>query len=107
VATPTLAVLPELLELADLAGFAASIASARAELVAVLADRGLVARPSDANFVLVDGAAGVRDRLARRGVVVRDGASFGLPDAVRIAVPDPAGLERLAQALDAALAGAR
>ena len=41
------------------------------------------------------GAAGLRDVLARWGVVVRDCASFGMPDHVRVAVPDDAGRKRL------------
>jgi histidinol-phosphate/aromatic aminotransferase/cobyric acid decarboxylase-like protein len=51
--------------------------------------------------VLVPGAAGLRDGLARRGVVVRDCASFGLTDHVRIAVPGPDDLGRLDDALAA------
>lgn len=92
--------LPELLASADLAGWAARVAVLRDALVAVLRDHGLDALPSDANFVLVPGARGVRDRLATRGVVVRDCASFGLPDHVRIAVPDDDGRARLAAALE-------
>ena len=46
-----------------------------------------------------DAAAGLRDQLLTHGVVVRDGASFGHPDAVRIAVPDADGLRRLELAL--------
>ena len=49
---------------------------------------------------LVD-APGLRARLAPRGVLVRDCASFGMPGWVRIAVPDAAGLERLRSALAA------
>ncbi|MBI3256249.1 MAG: hypothetical protein HYZ59_00510, partial [Actinobacteria bacterium] len=41
----------------------------------------------------------LRSRLACRGVLVRDCASFGLLDTVRIAVPGAAGLDRLATAL--------
>jgi histidinol-phosphate/aromatic aminotransferase/cobyric acid decarboxylase-like protein len=67
----------------------------------VLAGAGLRPRPSDAPWVLVDGAAGLRERLAPCGVLVRDAASFGLPDSARVAVPGPAGLERLARALAA------
>jgi histidinol-phosphate/aromatic aminotransferase/cobyric acid decarboxylase-like protein len=54
---------------------------------------------SDANYVLCQRAAGLRDRLARQGVLVRDCASFGLPGTVRVAVPDEAGLARLEEAL--------
>jgi histidinol-phosphate/aromatic aminotransferase/cobyric acid decarboxylase-like protein len=95
------AVLPDLLAHADLGGWTARIAAARAELTDVLDGRGLVPLPSDAPWVLVAGVPeGLRDALARHGVVVRDCRSFGLADHVRIAVPDGAGLERL----DAALA---
>jgi histidinol-phosphate/aromatic aminotransferase/cobyric acid decarboxylase-like protein len=98
------AVLPDLLAHADLGAWTARIAAARAELTHVLEARGLVALPSDAPWVLVaDAPRGLRDALARHGVVVRDCRSFGLVDHVRIAVPDGPGLERL----DAALARVR
>jgi histidinol-phosphate/aromatic aminotransferase/cobyric acid decarboxylase-like protein len=93
------AALPELLAAADLPGWQAGVAALRAELVELLDDRGLCPTPSDANFVLVPHAPGLRDRLAHHAVVVRDCASFGLPDAVRIAVPSREGLERLSKAL--------
>lgn len=93
------ALAPELLALADLRGWAQSVASLRAELVDMLASHGLRADPSDANFVLVREAAGLRDWLARRGVLVRDTASFDIPRGVRIAVPNLTGLEQLANAL--------
>jgi threonine-phosphate decarboxylase len=95
------ALLPELVELADPAGWTAALARARADLAAVLAERGWRALPSDSPWILVPGAAGLRDALARHAVLVRDCTSFGLPDHVRIAVPDGAGLQRLADALDA------
>jgi len=98
------AVLPELLARADLAGWTARIAAARAELTQVLRAHGLVPLRSDAPWVLVAAAPeGLRAALARHAVVVRDCRSFGLPDHVRIAVPDASGLERL----DAALARVR
>jgi histidinol-phosphate/aromatic aminotransferase/cobyric acid decarboxylase-like protein len=100
-----LAALADLLAMADLAGWAAAIARLRAELCGVLAAHGLVARPSDANWVLVD-APGLRERLLPHLVVVRDCASFGLPGVVRIAVPDADGLDRLDEALTAAGVGA-
>ena len=91
--------LPDLLERADLEQWAKQIARLRTDLIGILADAGLSADASSANFVLVRDAHSVRDRLARRAVLVRDTASFGLPGGVRIAVPDERGLVRLARAL--------
>jgi threonine-phosphate decarboxylase len=88
------ALVPELLALTDLPGWAAAIARRRAALEAAIPG----VERSDANFVLVrveDGAAAARARLARRGVLVRDCTSFGLPRHIRIAVPDDGGLARL------------
>jgi histidinol-phosphate/aromatic aminotransferase/cobyric acid decarboxylase-like protein len=99
VGTAALAALPALLAGADVAGWAGAIRMARAELCAELRRAGLRPLPSDANFVLVAGAAGLRHRLAPHGVVVRDCASFGLPDHARVAVPDGDGLARLVDAL--------
>jgi histidinol-phosphate/aromatic aminotransferase/cobyric acid decarboxylase-like protein len=90
--------LPDLLEPVELPAWAGAVASLRAELVGVLTRSGLRPEPSDANWVLVE-AAGLRDRLAARGIAVRDCSSFGLPRHVRIAVPDRAGLDRLEEAL--------
>ncbi|MEY2454051.1 MAG: hypothetical protein QOD92_3625 [Acidimicrobiaceae bacterium] len=94
-----LALLPDLLAAAELDKWSRAISELRAELVQLLATNGLVAEPSDANWVLVE-ASGLRDRLAHHGVVIRDCTSFGLPNHVRIAVPDERGLERLAEALE-------
>jgi histidinol-phosphate/aromatic aminotransferase/cobyric acid decarboxylase-like protein len=93
------AVLPELVAESDPLGWTAQIAVARKATVEVLAAHGLAPLPSDAPWLVVPGAAGLRDALARRAVVVRDCTSFGLPDHVRIAVPDERGLARLARAL--------
>ena len=94
------AALPELLATVDLAGWSSGVASLRRELIDLLAGHGLTARPSDANWVLVD-APGLRERLAPEGVLVRDCTSFGLPGVVRIAVPDMRGMESLDRALTA------
>jgi histidinol-phosphate/aromatic aminotransferase/cobyric acid decarboxylase-like protein len=91
--------LPELLTPVDLPSWAASVAALRRELVSVLLQHGLRPQRSDANYVLVASATGLRQLLAGRGVIVRDCTSFGLPDHVRIAVPDAAGLDRLKAAL--------
>lgn len=99
------AVLPDLLAGADLAGWAAEITRLRAELAAGLAAHGLVALPSAANYLLVPDAGGLRPHLARRGVLVRDCASFGLADHVRIAVPDDSGRGRLLDAMESWEAG--
>lgn len=95
------AVLPDLLALADPPGWTHGVAEARRELVAVLHSHGWRPEDSDAPWVLVPDAAGLRDALARHGVIVRDCASFGLPSHVRIAVPDANGLDRLDDALGA------
>jgi histidinol-phosphate/aromatic aminotransferase/cobyric acid decarboxylase-like protein len=95
-----LALLPELLAGADLAGWAQKIAALRAELVTLLARHGVPTHPSDANFLLCDAPAGFRDKLLGQGIVVRDCTSFGLPAQVRIAVPGHEGMERLSAALD-------
>jgi histidinol-phosphate/aromatic aminotransferase/cobyric acid decarboxylase-like protein len=94
-----LVALPDLLASADLAGWVRSLSRARAELIAVLEAHGLAPLPSEANFVLVPGVPGLRTALAGLGVVVRDCASFGLVDHVRIAVPGGADLARLDAAL--------
>jgi histidinol-phosphate/aromatic aminotransferase/cobyric acid decarboxylase-like protein len=95
-----IAVLPELLAHADLARWAEQIAALRDDLTGVLGTVGLTPEPSDANYVLVRDASGLRDHLARQRVLVRDTATFGIPAGVRIAVPDPAGLDELRRALE-------
>ena len=95
------AALPDLLETVDLPGWAATIADLRRRLVDVLRGAGLSPEASDANYVLVR-APGLRDRLSPHGVLVRDCAGFGLPDHVRIAVPNATGLVRLEEVLCAA-----
>jgi 5,6-dimethylbenzimidazole synthase len=57
--------------------------------------------PGDANFFLLrtDDARSLREKLLRQGMVVRDCASFGLNDCVRIAARDQATNDRLVDAL--------
>lgn len=94
------AALPGLLETAEPERWTNAIRELRRELVGVLRDHGLEPLRSDVNYVWVPGARGLRERLLPAGILLRDGASFGHPDAVRVAVPDPDGLQRLAIALD-------
>jgi histidinol-phosphate/aromatic aminotransferase/cobyric acid decarboxylase-like protein len=93
-------VLPELLAMQDLPSWAGAIADLRGQLGALLRAHGMVPEPSDANFVFVRGAPRLRGELAAQAVLIRDTASFGAPGGVRIAVPDAAGLDHLARALD-------
>jgi histidinol-phosphate/aromatic aminotransferase/cobyric acid decarboxylase-like protein len=93
------AALPELLATVDLSGWAGRVVELRTELAGLLRHHGYEARPSDANWLLVD-APDLRDRLAPHAILVRDCTNFGMPGTVRIAVPGPDGLARL----DAALA---
>lgn len=92
------AALPDLLASVDLAATERGVAELRGELVDLLALNGITARPSDANWVLVE-YAGLREALAPLGVLVRDCASFGMPGFARIAVPTADGLAKLARAL--------
>jgi histidinol-phosphate/aromatic aminotransferase/cobyric acid decarboxylase-like protein len=94
-----LAVLPELLAAADLPAWQVAIADTRSALSSALVERGYEVEAHDAPWVLVR-APGLRERLAPHGVVVRDCTSFGLPEHVRIAVPDEDGLARLLTAID-------
>lgn len=98
VSTLALAVLPDLLESADLTRWAGTVATLRAQLADLLRAHGLAVRAADAPWVLVE-EPGLRARLAPHGVLVRDCTSFGLPGTARIAVPDEAGLDRLEAAL--------
>lgn len=93
--------LPDLLAAVDLPAWARQTAGLRAQLAAVLRSAGYEPQRSDANWLLVrDG--GLEARLAVAGICVRDCASFGMPGTVRIAVPPPEGLDRLARTLGVA-----
>jgi L-threonine-O-3-phosphate decarboxylase len=77
------------------------LARAKEELAEGLAGLGLAPLPSATHFFLVrvgDGAA-FRQALLRRGILVRDCASFGLPAHVRIAARRPEENERLLTAI--------
>ena len=79
----------------------AEVAESRACLELLLTACGLHVYASSVNFVLVDVGDGARfrARLLRRGICVRDCASFGLPACVRIAVPAMAQIEIVGEAI--------
>jgi histidinol-phosphate/aromatic aminotransferase/cobyric acid decarboxylase-like protein len=91
--------LPDLLLALDLADSVRRTRYLREQLRALLEGHGMLVRPSDANWLLVE-YPGLREVLAPKGIVVRDCASFGLKGVARIAVPNETGLARLADALE-------
>jgi len=93
------ALVPDLLERADLPAWRRAIAGLRHDLAVLLTQAGFQVAAADAPWVLVFPAGDLRHQLAGHGILVRDCSSFGLQDTVRIAVPDAAGLDRLATAL--------
>ncbi len=93
------ALVPDLLDRADLPTWQAAVADLRADLTRLLQAHGHAVSTGDAPWVLVSPAGDLRHRLALHGILVRHCASFGLADTVRIAVPGAAGLDRLASAL--------
>jgi threonine-phosphate decarboxylase len=92
------AALPDMLGEVRLGEWAAQVAVLREQLRGLLVSAGFEPEPSDANWLLVR-APGLRDRLAKAAISVRDCANFAMPGFVRIAVPGPEGLQRLADAL--------
>ncbi len=79
----------------------AVVVEARSYLTSELSRLGYKVWPSVANFLMVkvgDGA-GLRHRLIKRGLVVRDCASFGLPECIRIGMKPLRDCRRLIEAL--------
>jgi histidinol-phosphate/aromatic aminotransferase/cobyric acid decarboxylase-like protein len=68
------------------------------ELDSALRESGRQPVLTDANYLLVR-SPGTCRRLAASGIIVRDCASFGLPDYVRIAAPTPKDLSFVLQAI--------
>jgi len=69
-----------------------AIEAERHRLVSGISDLGLISNPSSVNYVLVECGRDVTslcDALARRNILVRHCASFGLPTCIRIAVRTP------------------
>lgn len=79
----------------------AAVTEGKEYLVTQLSSLGFTVMPSAANFLLVevgDGAAW-RETLMRQGLFVRDCASFGLPDCIRIGIRPLADCQRLVRAM--------
>ncbi len=93
-----LAVLVDLLDLADLNRWATDITTARQELAGLFELFGFSVVVANAPWILVQ-APGLRERLAPHGVVVRNCSSFGMPEHVRVGIPDSDGLARLHSAI--------
>lgn len=77
------------------------LAAAKSELMAALVVRGMQVLPSAAPFFLVrvgDGTA-LRRALLHKGILVRDCASFGLPEHIRICTRRPEENARIVAAL--------
>jgi L-threonine-O-3-phosphate decarboxylase len=87
---------------AHLAYCLARIAHAKDDLIAGLCTLGLPPLPSTAHFFLVRVGHGgsCRQALLRRGILVRDCASFGLPEYIRVATRRPEENARLLAALE-------
>ena len=74
--------------------------AARDRLIKRLAGAGKTCLPTDTGFFLVKqpDARGTRDRLLKKGVAVRDCASFGLPSHIRISAMPERDCEKLLKA---------
>lgn len=90
-----LGLIPELLALTDLTGWAIDTAKLRDRFVNELKLLGLEVSPSSANWVLLPNTRGLKERLAPAGIIVRDCASFGLSDTHRVALPSPDSFDRV------------
>ena len=74
----------------DVGGIGAGLTVAeRRRVASELAGRGVRARDSEANFLLIDAADGWHEDLLRAGVIVRDGRALGAPGTLRVSVGLP------------------
>ena len=93
------AAVPDLLSTADLPGWRDRIGELRRHLAVSLEGRGWLAEAAAANYLWLPDAPGLRRAMAARGVLIRSGASFGYPDAVRVAVPSEADMDAVIAAI--------
>jgi 5,6-dimethylbenzimidazole synthase len=90
--------------LGDVAYYESALREVRESTAALITDlmtAGYEVIPGDANFFLLrtEDATSLREKLLRQGMIVRDCASFGMNDCVRIASRDPVSNRRLVDAL--------
>jgi threonine-phosphate decarboxylase len=91
-----------LLHLSDLTDSRRAIKEERHRLLSSISDLGLTCNPSSVNYILVECGKEVTplcEALARKNILVRNCASFGLPTCIRIAVRTPDENIRLLEAL--------
>lgn len=90
----------------ELATSGKKIREERAWLCSALRDLPIKIEPSEANFLLIHTGRDVRDlctRLLRKGILVRDCHSFGLPESIRVAVRTREENALLVEALEACM----
>ena len=97
-----LALVPALLAETDLGATAARVSAHRARFAAEVVALGHDVAPGVAPWLLLTRTPGLRDTLARSGLLVRDCASFGLTDTHRLGLPQERDLDRVLGALAAA-----
>jgi len=91
-----------LLHLGELADSRSAIEKERSRLVQAINELGITCFPSSVNYLLVECGRDVPslcEALARKDILIRDCASFGLPTCIRIAVRTPDENTRLIEAL--------
>ena len=78
-----------------------AVNAAKEYLTQELGRMGFLIHPAAANFLLIEAGDGGwwADRLMRRGIFVRNCASFGLPDCIRIGIRAQSDCERLVAAV--------
>ena len=78
-----------------------AVNEAKALLTTELGSLGFNVLPSSANYLLVEVGDGAewRQRLMRKGIFVRDCASFGLPDCIRVGIRAMPDCQRLVDAM--------
>jgi len=91
--------LADLLAVVDLAAWSRQTSALRDRLASLLGSLGRSVRAGSGPWVLVEKAGALRAQLLGEGIVVRDCASFGLDDTVRIGLPRADDFPRLEKAL--------